>query len=106
MTPEDAWHRRTYWRAVRARAKQLRSDGCSFPATQAFQDCCCEHDIGYRTGRDLFGNQTTKAQDDERFKRCMQYNSRLGRFSLVAWVRYQIVRRFAQRSADRVELED
>jgi hypothetical protein len=82
-----------YWLRVRARAGELKSDGCSGPALKGFYgDCCAEHDIHYRTHRTLDGDPITRAEADRRFRCCMQARSRLGRASPMAWWRWLAVR--------------
>ena len=83
----------TYWERVRQRAAELGSDGCTL-VTELYQDCCLEHDIAYRTGRDLDGHPITRAQADQRFRQCIQARSPLGRFSPLAWWRWAGVRLF------------
>ena len=80
-----------YWERVRARAAELNSDGCSGVA-DIYLDCCYEHDIAYRTGKAFEGDRTTRAQDDARFRECIQEHSSFGRFSPVSWWRWLGVR--------------
>lgn len=80
-----------HWERVRQRAAELNSDGCTWVA-DFFLDCCLEHDIAYRTGCDVDGNPTTRAETDARFRRCIQSRSKLGRFSPMSWWRWAGVR--------------
>ena len=38
-----------YWKLMRAKARELKSDGCS-GVSEWKQPCCLEHDVHYRTG--------------------------------------------------------
>ena len=80
-----------YWERVRTRADELGSDGCT-KATNAFRDCCLEHDIAYRTGHTIDGEPQNKQQADLRFRACMQRHSTFGWFSPMAWWRYLAVK--------------
>ena len=63
-----------YWEAIRARAKELQSDGCS-RVTSMYLDCCLEHDIYYRTGKTLNGKEISREEADKIFRECMQSRS-------------------------------
>lgn len=84
-----------YWDLVYAKAAELSSDGCSY-VTEAFHQCCLEHDIHYRTGRRLNVKPITRRQADQRFRECMQMRSRFGKFSPMAWWRWAGVRIFGR----------
>lgn len=77
------------------KALELGSDGCS-GVTEAFLDCCLEHDIAYRTGRTVEGEILTRAEADRRFRECMQAKSRLGIFNPMSWWRWIAVRFFGR----------
>lgn len=87
----------TYWDAVRKRAAELQSDGCSH-VTQAFLDCCLEHDIHYRTGHTLLGVKITREEADRLFRKCMQQRSMFKYFSPMSWWRWMAVRVFGASS--------
>lgn len=76
-----------YWTRIRARAKELGSDGCT-KAKDWHVECCYEHDIHWRTGKTLDGDPITTAEANARFRECIQNRSRLGRFSHMSWVRW------------------
>jgi hypothetical protein len=84
-TPPD------YWDLVRAKAKELNSDGCTVVA-DIYVDCCFEHDLAYRTGLTVYGDPITRKEADVRFRKCIQSHSKLGKFSPLSWVRYAGVR--------------
>ena len=84
-----------YWERVRDRAAELGADGCT-GATNAFRDCCLEHDIFYRTGKTLDGRPITKAEADDRFRSCMMAHSVLGFYSPMAWIRWAAVKVFGR----------
>lgn len=86
-----------YWEAVRARAKELQSDGCSH-VTSMYLDCCLEHDIHYRTGRTLSNEEISRAQADKIFRECMQSRSIFKVFSPMSWWRWMAVRLFGSDS--------
>lgn len=82
-----------YAAKVRKRALELGTDGCS-SITQVYQLCCYEHDIAYRTAKDVEGNPLTRREADAAFRKCMQGKSKLGKASPVAAVRWVAVRAF------------
>ena len=84
-----------YWDLVYAKAAELNSDGCSY-VTEAFHQCCLEHDAAYRTGKTIYGKPITRAQADQRFRECMQMRSRFGKLSPMAWWRWAGVRIFGR----------
>jgi hypothetical protein len=84
-----------YWELVRAKAKELKSDGCTSVADFRI-DCCYEHDIPYATGLDVFGKPQGKAQTDKEFRQCIQERSPLGRLSPMSWIRWAGVRLFGR----------
>ncbi len=57
-----------YWQRVRARAKALGSDGCSY-VSEWMQDCCLEHDVHCRTGMTMGGMAISRSRADERYKK-------------------------------------
>jgi hypothetical protein len=89
-----------YWQWVREEAERVGSDGCT-GVPDFHLDCCLEHDLAYRSGRDprvAFRNGWDAAPDleraiaDERFKQCIQDESPLGKLSPMAAVRWLGVR--------------
>lgn len=88
-----------YWRRVRQRAWELRSDGCT-GVVDVYKDCCLEHDIAYRTGRTVEGAPVTRTEADAMFRRCMQRRSFLGVLSPMAWIRWGAVRLFGRRTVE------
>jgi len=86
-----------YYKEVRKRAKELKSDGCSRPATQLYQDCCYEHDVHYRTGKTLDNKELTRKEADKIFMQCMRKRSLFGIFSPIALIRFLAVRLGAKR---------
>ena len=80
-----------YWQQVREHAALLKSDGCSY-VTEAYSQCCLEHDCHYRTGQRLDGTPITRREADARFRECMQLRSRFGKASPMAWWRWAGVR--------------
>lgn len=87
-----------YRALIRARAKELGSDGCSGPALEIYQDACYEHDIHYRTGKTLAGQPITRAEADRLLRLRIQTMSKLGLLSPVSWWRWAAVRIFARGS--------
>ena len=82
---------------VRTRAAELRSDGCSGPALDAFhRDACLEHDVHYRTGQTLDGQPISRPEADALFRRRMQAASIFGPLSPMAWWRWTAVRLFGR----------
>lgn len=74
-----------YWDRIRQLAAELKSDGCS-GVPDFYKDCCDEHDIHYRTRKDIDGNPITRAEADARIRACIQERSRFGILSpMAAW---------------------
>ena len=67
----------------------IKSDGCTC-VSQAFQECCTIHDLGYRFDIDPWGNKVTRKQVDDKFRTCMRNESWLGK--LFSRWRYPVVR--------------
>lgn len=82
------WCDPAYAARVCAEAKRIKSDGCS-GVTQAYRIVCEEHDISFATHLDFFtGAPITEEQADLMLRWGIQRHSRLGRGSLIAWIRY------------------
>ena len=78
-----------YWERVRARARQLHTDGCSgVPDFPWAEIACHEHDIHYRTHMTLWGDPITKRHADWRFARMIMRAAPLGVCSPTAWLYY------------------
>lgn len=88
-----------YWEAVRAKAAELGSDGCSHVA-DIYVESCYEHDIAYRTHANLDGSPITKDQADTRFRHRIQEMSALGSWSPLAWWRWAAVSWWGQSAWD------
>lgn len=88
-----------YWEAVRTRARELDSDGCSH-VPDFHVDACYEHDIAYRTHKNLDGTSITKADADARFRGRIQEMSALGAFSPMSWWRWFAVHQWGQSAWD------
>ena len=86
-----------YWQAVRERAADLQSDGCS-NVTDLYLDCCLEHDIHYRTGKTLAGVEISRQEADKVFRSCIQSRSPFKVFSPMSWWRWAGVRIFGASS--------
>lgn len=96
-----------YWGFVRQEAKAIGSDGCTL-VSELYHDCCSQHDLGYRYGKDPRSayalyladtpNYWVHARDvdrsfiDTQFRECIQVKSKLGRFSPISWLRWTAVR--------------
>jgi hypothetical protein len=83
----------TYWDAVRVRAKELKSDGCT-KAPDFYLDACYEHDIHYRTHAWLDGVPITRAQADALLRKRIRDCSPLGVVSPMALIWWGAVRTF------------
>ncbi len=96
MSATDRQHR--YWRAVKRRAAEIDSDGCTFVnrlygrRQSPSYLCCLQHDVEYFDGETVEGDPVTRRQADQRFRRCVQEWSTLGRWSPLAWARWLGVR--------------
>src|SRR3990170_5487506 len=79
-----------YRQAVRECALSIKSDGCSGPALEFYQDGCFEHDIHFAYHYDFFtGEQITEEDADLMLKWYIQYHSWFGRWSPMAAWRYE-----------------
>lgn len=76
-------------------SKAINSDGCTGVA-EIHHNCCVYHDLGYRYGFDIYHRPVSRAEVDMNFRRCMQQDSKLGRFDPVSWVRWAGVRIFGR----------
>lgn len=76
-----------YWDRVRARARELGSDGCT-AVPDFYLDSCLEHDIHYRTHAWLDGSPITRSQADQRFREVIQSRSWFGVASPMSWWRW------------------
>ena len=94
------WSYPWYQERIRAKAKALGADGCT-GVPEFFRDGCLEHDIAYRTHRDLLNNPITKAEADFRLKWYIQMHSIFVRFSPMAWWRWRAVKHFADKAWDK-----
>lgn len=88
-----------YWRRVRVRATELRSDGCS-GVPDFYKDACLEHDIHYRTHRYMSGDPIDKQTADLILKRRIQSWSLFGSYSPMAWWRWKYLTYGAQDAWD------
>jgi hypothetical protein len=79
-------------------AKLVRADGCTAAPDFWFKDCCDEHDVYYRTGRDGEGCPITRREADRRLYTCLkgQALTPIGRF-LLSPLYYTAVRLFGAR---------
>jgi len=81
---------------VRQLAAALQGDGCTASPDLFYRECCDEHDVYYRTGRDLGGEPITRAEADRRLRACMKRAGKtliVGRW-LLPWCYYGAVRLF------------
>lgn len=102
-----------YWDWVAVEAKLINSDGCS-DAIEAYHKCCLQHDLSYRYAADpvdaykhyIAGNPDywgiakpiTKSKADATFRKCIQSNSKLGKFSPMAGWRWLALKLFGQKA--------
>lgn len=93
----------TYREWVRLEAKAINTDGCTL-VSEIYQWCCFEHDLvcrrrknprdAYRKFRKGVADYWSEAKDmsrsdgDTQFRKCIQKNSPLGKFSPISWIRY------------------
>ena len=75
----------------------IATDGCS-GVPDFYLNCCIIHDWWYRTHRNLDGTPIARAQADKRLEQCIQSTSWLGRWSPMAYWRYQAVRKFGKKA--------
>jgi hypothetical protein len=70
---------KSYWAAVRRRAAELGSDGCT-KSPDFDLDPCLEHDVHWRTGRTIFGDPITECEANNRFRQMLRAGSRFRRW--------------------------
>ena len=99
--PLPGKHDSDYWRAVQAWAA-IHSDGCT-GVKDLYVKACWEHDFHYSVGMtfpwpppEAPWRPIPKAEADARFRQVMQWESRLGRFSPLSWIRWSGVRLFGR----------
>ena len=80
----------------------IATDGCS-GVPDFYLDCCIIHDWFYATHRDFNGNPKTKVFADKVLKACIKKESWFGRFSPMAWWRWQGVKHLAKKPWDNTE---
>jgi hypothetical protein len=83
-----------YWDAVRRKAQEIKSDGCTVVA-DIYVDCCFEHDIHFYFGRkispttgEIEENPISFLEANATLRNCIMKHSRFGRWSPLAWIRY------------------
>jgi hypothetical protein len=94
-----------YWPWVREQAAAVGGDGCSH-SPDIYVDCCHEHDLAYRVGRDprdawVKGSwreaiPIDKATADKRLRQCQRSRSPLRWFSPIARIYYRAVSLFGR----------
>lgn len=93
VEPSDS----AYWRAIRRRAQELGSDGCT-AVPDFYRDVCLEHDVHYRTHARLDGSPIRRAEADRLLRLGIQARSPFGRASPMSWWRWAAVRAFGRRA--------
>lgn len=74
-----------------------KSDGCT-GVIDFYLNGCTLHDFFYRTHKNLYGNEMTKAEADLILKKYIQSKSLFGRFSPMAWWRWEGVKHLADKA--------
>jgi len=69
----------------------IKSDGCT-GVPDFYVDECIKHDFYYRTKHDFSGRLIRRKTADLNFRLGIQNKSKLGRFDLLAWIRWGGVR--------------
>lgn len=83
---------RVYWSYIKAWAKH-NSDGCT-NALEFYVRACWEHDYHCVHHKTWGGEHLSSAQAAARFRQVLQWESKFGRLSPVAWWRWAAVRKF------------
>lgn len=65
----------------------MTGDGCT-GVPDFYKSCCDEHDEHYST------HDITRSEADQRFRDCIQQQSKLGKLSPLSWWRWAAVRSF------------
>ena len=92
MIPLATWTD-DYRAAIRARALELGSDGCSW-VPDFYVDACYEHDVHYRTHKTLDGRMLTFEEANHWLGERIKTMSIFGRWSPMAWWRERAVAKF------------
>ena len=98
-----------YWSWIKAEAKAINSDGCSW-VSELYRPCCLQHDLSYYYAKlpesaysyyiqdvvDPWEQATwaSRLDADQGFKACIQKRSRIKKWSPLSWIRYAGVRLF------------
>lgn len=85
-------------------AQLVKADGCTSAPDFWFTNCCNQHDVFYRTGKDEHGNAITRAEADKRFRICLRADALTlpGRL-FFPWLYWSAVRVFGARHWNRKE---
>lgn len=71
----------------------IQSDGCT-GVPDFHKVCCILHDLSYRYGIDYLGQPVDRRTADANFRKCIQADSRFGRFDPMSYYRWLGVRIF------------
>ena len=93
---DTAWDK-LYWSDVHARAKELKSDGCT-GVPDYLVWTCLEHDAHFRTHKMIDGTPIDFATANYVFRVRIEQGSGLGVFSPVAWWRWAGVSVFGRKA--------
>jgi len=80
-----------YWKKVRARAKELKSDGCTGVA-DIYLDACYEHDVHCRTHKTIYHLPLSSKEAATVFRERIHQMSWFNGLSPMAWWRWAGVR--------------
>lgn len=78
-------------------AEFTNSDGCT-GVIDFYRNGCILHDFGYRTHLDFKGNKTAKEATDIMLRDYIRSKSWFGKYSPLAWWRWQGVKYLAERA--------
>jgi hypothetical protein len=80
-----------YWLAIK---KAIKSDGCTKVPDAGTGPCCIGHDLRYKFGIDEYGQLCNKKQADSYLRKCIEHQSVLKRWSLIARIYWLGVKEF------------
>jgi hypothetical protein len=80
-----------YWLALK---KAIKSDGCTKVPDAGTGPCCIGHDLRYKFGIDEYGKPCKKSCADAFLRKCIEKQSFLHRFSVLAKIYWLGVKEF------------
>lgn len=94
MTPNEKPLRQVLSEQYKTAISLVKADGCSSAPDLWWHECCCIHDVHYRTGKDYEGKPISRSEADKKFRQCLKSDSKtfIGKHILcnVYWLAVRI----------------